>query len=146
MNSKYKAGTIVIVFLLGVVVTNLFYRLENSKNHQKRKDHSTLSGIFFLGIVVTFDSEIDKINFLIIFKPYAEWVKWNEPTTLAFEISQSDKNPLQMFITERYVSKGAYLEVHRASAEFIAFKEKLVELRGYKLEGHSYEDLNIGFT
>ena len=70
----------------------------------------------------------------------------NEPTTLAYELLISDKNPLLVTIFERYKDKDdAYLKIHKSSAEFLAFRPQLAELNP-TIEGDSYyEDYGPGF-
>ena len=59
---------------------------------------------------------------------------------------ESDKNPLQVLILERYINKAAYLEVHKSTPEFIEFRKKLTDMSStMTMDGHSYIETNIGF-
>lgn len=111
---------------------------------------SKSSEVFSLLVTAKFDTIEHKTEFLAVFGPYAEYVKTHEPTTLAYEVLLSDKDPLQLLIMERYQDKDhAYLEVHRSSAEFLAFRPKLKAMQdqGFvELSGHSYLDAGLGFV
>lgn len=73
-----------------------------------------------------------------LWEPYAQWVHENEPTTLAYQLMTSDKDPLTVTLFERYVDKEkAYLEVHKGSEEFKAFRPQIAALEP-DMEGHSY--------
>jgi hypothetical protein len=100
---------------------------------------------------------VEFCNFLMMiffsFGEFAIWIRSNEPGTLSYELGQSDSNPLEILITERYVNKDAYSKIHRTSEVFLAFKKKMVEMNsesskdrlGWTLQGQSYEELNVGF-
>mmetsp|Transcript_4956 Transcript_4956/g.14371 ORF Transcript_4956/g.14371 Transcript_4956/m.14371 type:complete len:177 (-) Transcript_4956:304-834(-) len=107
------------------------------------------SPVFSLLVTANFDSVEHKDEFLKDFGPYAQYVKTHEPTTLAYEVLLSDKDPLQVLILERYQDKDhAYLQVHRSSDEFQAFRPKLKAMQdqGFvTLSGHSYLDAGLGF-
>lgn len=78
------------------------------------------------------------------FGPYAKWIAENEPTTLAYELLVSDKDPLVVTIFERYADKDkAFLEIHRSSDEFKAFRPKLAALEP-AIDGHSYYEVEGG--
>ncbi|KAJ1432678.1 hypothetical protein B484DRAFT_447678 [Ochromonadaceae sp. CCMP2298] len=102
---------------------------------------------FFLGVTVVFTSLEDKLLFVEEFAPLAEYVRTREFSTLSYELLQSDKDRLQIFILERYVDKAAYLEVHKSSSQFLAFRAKFQTMidRGTKVEGQSYGESGIGF-
>lgn len=84
--------------------------------------------VFFLGVTITFVDQKSKADFIELFTPYARFVAANEPTTISYELCQSDKNDLQLFVTERYVSRDAYLNIHRKTNEFQVFREKLAQM------------------
>jgi quinol monooxygenase YgiN len=81
------------------------------------------------------------------------WIKKNEPGTLSYELGQSDSDPLEILITERYINKAAYSQTHRTSNTFLEFKKKMTEMNsesnqerlGWVLHGQSYSELNVGF-
>ena len=73
-----------------------------------------------------------------LFEEYAAWIQENEPTTLAYQLMTSDKDPLTVTLFERYADKEkAYAEVHRGSAEFQKFRPALAALEP-EIDGHSY--------
>jgi quinol monooxygenase YgiN len=74
-------------------------------------------------------------------------VRSKEFSTVSYEILQSDKDRLQIFILERYKDKAAYLETHKSSSEFIAFRAKFQTMidSGTKVDGASYVESGIGF-
>lgn len=84
--------------------------------------------VFFLGVTITFVDQKSKADFIELFTPYARFVAAHEPTTISYELCQSDKNDLQLFVTERYVSRDAYLNIHRKTNEFQVFREKLAQM------------------
>lgn len=60
---------------------------------------------FDLIVALTFKSIGDKATFISMFSILAEYVRLNEPTTLSYELAESDKDPLRIVIVERYVDK-----------------------------------------
>ena len=101
---------------------------------------------FFLAITITFNSADVKQQFMGIFGPYAKYVAAVEPGTISYELSESDKTPLQIFLVERYVNKEAYINIHRKTDTFVTFRAKLAALGGnLTMDGHSYIESNLGF-
>jgi len=100
-------------------------------------------------VTLSFDSVEYKEQFLNDIKPVADYVKSSEPDTIAYEMLLSDKDPLQVMVLERYLDKeNAYLNVHKSSAPFLAFRPKLkaMEENGHvSISGNSYIDSGIGF-
>jgi len=84
-------------------------------------------------------------QFQIDFKPLGEYVNAHETGTLTYVAMQSDKNPLMVTILERYEDKEkAFLEVHRSSEPFLAFRPKLsamAEAGLVTISGESFYDL-----
>ena len=74
--------------------------------------------------------------------------------TLSYELAQSDSDNLELLITERYVNKDAYKEIHRTTARFSEFKTQMMKMNdddrkedyGWELSGQSYNELNVGFV
>lgn len=68
-------------------------------------------------------------------------------------MGESDSDPLELLISERYINKDAYSQVHRTSETFLAFKASMVDMNsetnrdrlGWELKGQSYKELNVGF-
>ena len=108
---------------------------------------------FILSIVVQFNSLEGLTHFKELFAPMALWVKQHEPTTTSYALASSDKEPLQVLVFEQYVSKHAYLEIHRKSEQFLVFKQSLLAMNeeaveaklGWKMNGQSYRQPIVGF-
>lgn len=102
-----------------------------------------------LAVTLRFKSDSDKIEFKNNLAPYALYVEQNEPQTLSYILSESDKDPKQVHIMERYIDKNAYLNVHKKSPEFLAFRKGLLEMQNngrVTIEGHSYQEVGIGYN
>ena len=98
-------------------------------------------------LVVTFKNDQIKSKFLELYRVEAEYVRDHEMNTLSYEYAQSDKDPLQGILIERFISKDDYL-VHKQSSIFISFREQLQRFQNDKLvtiNGESFIDSNIGF-
>jgi quinol monooxygenase YgiN len=91
-------------------------------------------------------AEVDK--FLTAFGPQADATSRGEPDTLGYEVSRSEQNPLSLMIYERYRTKAAYLDVHKAMKHFSKFRPKLQALQDAKkveVTGEAYQELGVGF-
>jgi len=139
-------------FCLGLVA----YRLlilglvpgPKQERNNTTKIHDAGEKYFLLGVTVTFSSDEVKMRFLNAFAPYATYVRENEPTTLSYEIFESDKDSKRVFIFERYVNKDAYINIHRSSESFLKFRSNLTamtEKGDAVIEGHSYLESGIGY-
>ena len=96
--------------------------------------------VWTLIVKLTFDSaeKVEQCKKLV--GSYAQWIKENEPTTLSYQLMQSDKDPLQVCILERYKDKSySYAVLHKTSPEFFKFRPALAALEP-KIDGHSYEE------
>ncbi len=146
MSSKYFSN--VTTLLVGVAVGLIISQLRSGGRGGNIRALS-VEHAFHLGVTVKFTSADDKIYFKDLFKPLAKYVKEQELETLSYELMESDKDPLQIFILERYKNKSSYLEVHRHSKEFLTFREKFKSILDdgrATLDGHSYIETNIGFV
>ena len=138
----------VIIFAAGIALGSILcfltMKLSGPAVHSRRTAEPEA---FFLGVSVTFPNIEDKILFQNEFIPLSEYVRSYEPKTISYELLQSDKEPLQIFILERYVDKNAYLLIHKQSKEFIVFRERFQKIieRGARVDGHSYLETGIGF-
>ena len=73
----------------------------------------------------------------------AEHVRVNEPGALEYTLWESDKEPGYVMILEKYTDKEhAFLEVHRSSAPFAAFKQWMASKPEgtFVTTGHSYTE------
>ena len=100
---------------------------------------------FFLGVTISFLNAEDKATFKRLFNPLADYVRKYELSTLSYELYESDQNPLQIFILERYIDKAAYIDIHRTSKPFLLFKSELEHLK-VTVSGHSYIESNLVFS
>jgi quinol monooxygenase YgiN len=104
---------------------------------------------FLLSVVMKFKSIEAKEHFQVLFQPYSEYVRLNEPQTLSYVLYESDKEATQVMIFERYMNKEAYLNIHRVSKEFLSFREKLQSMVSeslVELNGHSYIESSLGYV
>lgn len=79
----------------------------------------------------------------------ADWCVQNEPFLFAYEVAQSDQDPLRYIILERYRSKEDYTGPHRKSPAFKEFRPQmrlLQESGKVSVTGSSYQELGLGFT
>ena len=98
-----------------------------------------------LVVTVTFEKEEQVAEFLSFFTPYAQWIRDNEPTTLAYDVLLSDKDPKRCTIFERYADKdNAWAKIHRSTEQFQAFRPKLAAMNP-TVDGHSYWEAAAGF-
>lgn len=95
-------------------------------------------------IKLTF-ANADKIKALKeLFAPYAVWIKENEPTTLAYSLQISDKEPLQAIICARFADKDKdYVCTHRGSQEYFKFQVGLKALGPKTTTDSAFEE--VGF-
>lgn len=112
------------------------------------KNRAVTSDAWQLTVTLRFKTLADKEAFLPFFEPLAAFVQRQEKATLSYIISESDKDPKQLFILERYTSKDTYLSVHKTSPEFLHFREKLLQMQNkgrVAIDGQSYKEMQIGF-
>ncbi|KAF6259782.1 hypothetical protein COO60DRAFT_1638104 [Scenedesmus sp. NREL 46B-D3] len=108
---------------------------------QERLDSAALKHAFVLVVNLRFQNELQKLHFLAIWQPLAEYVKAAEPVALAFEVLQADNDPCNM-----YVSREAYEDTHRTSPAFLDFKAAMAALPfQVELVGQSFLETNVGF-
>eukprot|EP00563_Minutocellus_polymorphus_P000100 CAMPEP_0181039452 /NCGR_PEP_ID=MMETSP1070-20121207/10481_1 /TAXON_ID=265543 /ORGANISM="Minutocellus polymorphus, Strain NH13" /LENGTH=103 /DNA_ID=CAMNT_0023117313 /DNA_START=226 /DNA_END=537 /DNA_ORIENTATION=- len=96
-----------------------------------------------------FKSEKYVQQFLSDVEPVCNYVKSKEPTTLAYEVLKSDKDPLMLTFIERYTDKDeAYLKIHKSGEPFLEFRPKLKAMQddgNVEITGESYMDTMVGF-
>jgi quinol monooxygenase YgiN len=105
---------------------------------------------FSLMVTLQFQDVAARDEFLELVQPVINHVTNNEPTTLGYEVLLSDKDDLQILFLERYVDKEiAYLEIHKSSAAFLAFRPKLQAMQQagrVSVTGSSFVDSGMGFV
>lgn len=144
---SFKSSSNVAALAAGAIVGAILYCLVRSAS-QSTNSRSTAPNAFFLGVKVVFPSEDDKHTFRTDFENLAKFVREFEPQTLSYELLQSDKDPLHMYILERYKDKRAYLDIHKQSKPFLEFRarfQKMIEEKGVLVDGQSYLETGIGF-
>lgn len=97
--------------------------------------------VFSLLVTLQFSDKESLEQFATAFVPMQKYVKDHEPSTLVYDLLQSDKDPLQVLVLEQYESKHAYLEIHKKSKEFLNFRPKLQQLQNnnkVQIQGGSY--------
>ncbi len=148
-------STLLFALTIGTVLTVMLRAPSSlpSSTESSTKTHSIIprtahvANAFYLGVAITFPSNEDKETFVELFKPMAKYVEDFELGTLSYQLQQSDKDPLRVHVLERYKDKDYYLNVHKTSKEFLAFRAELQKLfdKGAKVEGQSYIETDIGF-
>jgi quinol monooxygenase YgiN len=131
-----------LAFGAGALATaGLFYAMQTSSTRETVEKKA-----FVLLITMDFEVEADVAKFQEMFTPLAKYCLENEPRTLSYELSLSDKDPKRILIVERYVCKADLTDVHQKSAPFLEFKRLMgeVDLKR-KTEGHSYYETNVGY-
>ena len=109
----------------------------------REEDAAPVKGAWCLVVKMTFDTPAKVETLKEVFSSFARYIKANEPTTLAYELFLSDKDPLVATIFERYTDKEkAYLEIHRSSKPFERFRPKLAALAP-EMDGHSYYEQGV---
>lgn len=109
------------------------------------KARAPAKGAFWLVVAVVFQQERDVVTFEKAFQPLADYVQSQELGTLSYAYAQSDSDPKRILIFERYATKADYLDVHKVSEPFLAFRPQLAALNA-KIEGHSYIEGGLGFV
>ena len=97
------------------------------ENDKKRAEHDEELMRSITGKHNSIKEKVEQCKRLV--GSYAQWIKENEPTTLSYQLMQSDKDPLQVCILERYADKSdAYAIAHKTSPEFFKFRPALAAL------------------
>lgn len=88
-----------------------------------------------------------KDSFLESFRPLASFVDKEESGCLAYKLSFGEKNPNQLIIYERYISKEYLEEVHWKSKAFEKFKSDCAEknVEWITKEAVMYWETEVGF-
>jgi len=151
---RMGASPVLASFTAGVVATLAIVHLVLPTMNGK---HYTTTGrpkqvgdnAFVLSVSLTFRSAASAQSFKSAWAEAAAYCLTNEPFLYQYEVAQSDKNPLEYVILERYRSKEDYVSRHRHSTAFNLFRPKLRALQEQgevEIHGGSYLELGIGFT
>ena len=104
---------------------------------------------FVLSVSLQFSDAATSTELLSAWKDAADWCYTHEDFLFAYEVAQSDKDPLKYVIIERYRSKDDYTGAHRTSPAFKRFRPKMRALQEsgrVVVTGDSYQELGFGFT
>lgn len=104
---------------------------------------------FVLSVGLQFRDNASAQSLLKAWEKAAQYCIANEPFLYAYEVAQSDQDPLRYVIFERYRSKEDYTGAHRRSPAFKAFRPQMRELQdsgAVTVTGSSYRELGLGFT
>ncbi|RYH05478.1 antibiotic biosynthesis monooxygenase [archaeon] len=144
--SNSATKNLLLAFGVGALVGWLIFSAVSP--NQPSRLRPAVKNAFFLGVTIKFPNATDKDAFKVIFTPLAKYVEEKEFGTISYILMESDKDPLQIMILERYQDKDYYLSIHRSSGEFKAFREKFQEMiaRGASVDGSSYIETDVGFV
>lgn len=137
-----QRNSAIFTLSLGIVIGYIVARYSSVSRSISNDQH------FLLSVTLKFKSSAEKNTFKKCFEPLADYVRLHEPKTLSYAYYDSDKDPNQGYIFERYVDKAAYLDIHKKSKDFIEFREKLSQMTAageVTIDGHSYFETNLGF-
>lgn len=132
-------------FVLQLLVGPQSNAPKTTTGHLKRTNDKA----FVLHVQLRFTTASAAERLLADWRPVANYCLANEPFLFSYEIAQSDKNPLLFSMYERYRSKTDYLERHKASAAFLAFREKMKAMQEageVAVSGESFVELGVGFV
>ena len=148
-NMRKRRNRLVIISFIALTVGLIYISFQSSVSALRPSAMSAKTPIFSLMVTAQFEAVEYKEQFLLDIAPVAKHVQSSEPETLAYEVLLSDKDPLQVLVLERYKDKeNAYLTVHKSSAPFLTFREKLKSMQDkgqVTISGHSYLDSGVGF-
>lgn len=144
--SNPASKNLLLAFGVGSLVGWLVFSVVSPS--QPARIRPAVKNAFFLGVTIKFPQASDKDDFKVIFTPLAKYVEEKELGTISYILMESDKDPLEIMILERYQDKDYYLNVHRSSGEFKVFREKFQEMitKGAAVDGHSYIETDIGYV
>ncbi|GAB4821193.1 hypothetical protein N2152v2_008239 [Parachlorella kessleri] len=120
----------------------------SSKGSPPTKVAAVVAGkaAFVLAVGLSFKTVEARDEFLTIWLPLAKYVREKEPSTLSFELLVADNDPTKVLVYERYISRDAFIDIHRASEPFLAFKKAQQQLPfEMEVKGQSYYETNHGF-
>eukprot|EP00976_Prorocentrum_cordatum_P041597 843904-Prorocentrum_minimum.AAC.2 len=139
-----KLGAIVLsVTVAGICLALYVYEHVNKGGLTLGSGQNLEAQAFTLAVTVNFKEEEHTAKFKEIFPEMAQYCYDHEPDTLSYDMFESDKDPKQILIFERYRVKDSYLH-HRESAVFKNFRPQFAAL-GADISGMSYVQSNLGY-
>ena len=109
---------LVFAFLLGVLAMTAVTQLTMTPKTTLGRRKATQERAFVLNVGLSFRSQGVADGFIKEWGKAADYCMANEDFLFAYELAQSDQDPLRYLITERYRSKADYLGAHRSSSAF----------------------------
>ena len=109
---------LIVAFLLGVLTMTAVTQLTMTPKTSLGRRKATQERAFVLNVGLTFRSQGVADGFIKEWAKAADYCLANEDFLFAYELAQSDQDPLRYLITERYRSKADYLGAHRSSSAF----------------------------
>ena len=109
---------LIAAFLLGVLTMTAVTQLTMTPKTSLGRRKATQERAFVLNVGLTFRSQGVADGFIKEWAKAADYCLANEDFLFAYELAQSDQDPLRYLITERYRSKADYLGAHRSSSAF----------------------------
>jgi len=139
-------------FLLGCAVASIAHLflpalMQNTTTTGRPK--ASGDNAFVLRVGLQFTNPAAASTFVSDWSKAAAYCMREERFLFHYEVSQSDKFPLQYMIVERYRSKRDYVDTHRHSKAFAEFRPKLKALQDngeVTVTGDSWIELGVGFT
>ena len=140
-----------VPFTLGVLITLTVTQLMQATVHSTTLGRAKATGerAFVLNVGLQFHEPAAAERLVHEWSKAAAYCLANEKFLYAYEMAQSDQDPLRYLVTERYRSKADYLGAHRSSSAFKEFRPKMKELQNsgeVVVTGSSYNELGVGFT
>ena len=147
-NTASSKTKITFVLTIYIIISLLFSSGPSSSSAGSIRMASS-GPAFTLLVALKFKSGEYMEQFLSDIKPLCDYIISKEPTTLAYKVLKSDKDPLMVTIMERYADKEeAYLKIHRNAKPFLEFRPKLKAMQddgNVEISGESYLDSLVGF-
>ena len=122
-------GQHISVFFLGVLAMAAVTQLTMTPKTTLGRRKATQEKAFLLNVGLIFRSQGVADGFIKEWGRAADYCLANEGFLFAYELAQSDQDPLRYLITERYRSKADYLGAHRSSPAFLQFRPKMKALQ-----------------
>ena len=143
-----KLPAFVLGLLTALTATHLTPKLTGSFTALGRRK-ATGEKAFVLNVVLQFRDRVTAESLVRDWRLAADYCLANEDFLFAYEMAQSDQDPLRYAVMERYRSKADYLGAHRSSPAFKEFRPKMKALQSsgdVVVTGSSWNELGVGFT
>ena len=149
LSFSLRDAVVAILSSLGTLLVSSGYHAHTSHVTTLGRPKAVGEKAFVLSVNLQFEDNASAKALLKAWGEAADWCVENEPFLFAYEIAQSDQDPLKYVIFERYRSKEDYTGPHRKSPAFKAFRPQmrlLQESGKVTVTGSSYNEVGLGFT